>query len=231
MEHIGNNLDLNEFKFTNSNIKFLSEEFCKSGSYSKYLNKRGINNGRYLFNNIFRNLTGAENIFREYENVYIDDVIDDINIDNYYYGLYNPKNEKSFSAKLGHGEDVCTKFDLENTDPIKIENKLKEFFKEPHPAYVYIFKSSRVRTYILYCFNETLIIDDIEYVVYIYDSCLKTDDVYKKANFIKLITPYKGSDKYALDSYNVLLYSDMTRDEYNKILSILKDKSYYETKS
>lgn len=95
IQKTGNNLELADFVYINSNIKFLSEEFCKPGSYSKYTLKRGINNGRYLFNN-------------------------------------------------------------------------------------------------------TLIIDDIEYVVFIYDCCLKTDDKYNKANFIKLIEPYKGSDKMLL---------------------------------
>ena len=114
---------------------------------------------------------------------------------------------------------------------IKIENKLKEFFKEPHPAYVYTFRTSTLKPYILYCFNDTLIIDDIEYVVFIYGCCLKTDDEYKKANFIKLMTPYKGSDENALDYYRNNFNVQMTQDEYEEILSILEDKSYYETKS
>lgn len=231
MQQIGNNLELGDFEHINHNIKFLSEEFCKPGSYSKYINKRGINNGRYLINNNFRNVTGIKYLHIEDKNVYIDDALDDINIDNYYYGLYNPKNGNSASAELGHGEDVFTKFDLKNTDPIKIENKLKEFFKDPHPAYVYIFRTSTLKPYILYCFNDTLIIDDIEYVVFIYDCCLKTDDEYNKANFIKLIEPYKGSDENALDYYRDNFHVQMTQDEYEDILTILKDKSYYETKS
>ena len=104
---------------------------------------------------------------------------------------------------------------------------MKEFFKEPHPAYVYTFRSSTLKPYILYCFNETLIIDDIEYVVFIYDSCLKTDNGYKKANFIKLITPYKGSDENALNYYKDNFNVQMAPDEYEDILSMLKDKSYY----
>lgn len=231
MQQIGNNLELADFNHINSNIKFLSEEFCKPGSYSKYINKRGINNGRYLINKYFFNVIGIKYLHIEDKNVYIEDAINDINIDNYYYGLYNPKNGNSASAELGHGEEVCTKFDLKNTDPIKIENKLKEFFREPHPAYVYTFRSSTLKPYILYCFNETLIIDDIEYVVFIYDSCLKTDNGYKKANFIKLITPYKGSDENALDYYKDNFNVQMAPDEYEDILSILEDKSYYETKS
>ena len=231
MQQIGNNLEFADFEHINNNIKFLSEEFCKPGSYSKYINKRCINNGRYLINKYFFNVIGIKYLHIEDKNVYIEDAINDINIDNYYYGLYNPKNGNSISAELGHGEDVCTKFDLENTDPIKIENKLKEFFREPHPAYVYTFRSSILKPYLLYCFDETLIIDDIEYVVYIYDSCLKTDDEYKKANFIKLMTPYKGSDENALDYYKNNFNVQMTQDEYEEILSILEDKSYYETKS
>lgn len=231
IQQIGNNLELADFEHINSNIKFLSEEFCKPGSYSKYLNKKGINNGRYFINKYFFNVTGVKYLHIQDKNVYIDDALDDINIDNYYYGLYNPKNGNSISAELGHSEDVCTKFDLENTDHIKIENKLKEFFKEPHPAYVYTFRTSALKPYILYCFNDTLIIDDIEYVVFIYDCCLKTDDEYNKANFIKLITPYKGSDENALDYYRDNFYVQMTQDEYEDILSILEDKSYYETKS
>ena len=149
MQQIGNNLEFADFEHINNNIKFLSEEFCKPGSYSKYTNKRGINNGKCLINKYFHNSTGVKYIHTLEKNVYIDDVLDEINIDNYYYGLYNPKNGNSISAELGHGEDVCTKFDLENTDPIKIENKLKEFFKEPHPAYVYTFRTSTLKPYIL----------------------------------------------------------------------------------
>lgn len=231
MQQIGNNLELADFDYINGNIKFLSEEFCKPGSYSKYINKRGINNGRYLINKYILNLLSIKYLHIEDKNVYIDDVLDDINIDNYYYGLYNPKNGNSFSAEFGHGEEICKKFDLENTEPIKIENKLKEFFKESHPAYVYTFRTSTLKPYILYCFDETLIIDDIEYVVFIYDCCLKTDNGYKKANFIKLITPYKGSDENALNYYKDNFNVQMAPDEYEDILSILEDKSYYETKS
>ena len=231
IQQIGNNLELGDFEHINHNIKFLSEEFCKPGSYSKYINKRGINNGRYLVNRYFLNVTGVKYLHIEDKNVYIDDALDDINIDNYYYGLYNPKNGNSASAELGHGEDVFTKFDLKNTDPIKIENKLKEFFREPHPAYVYTFRTSTLKPYILYCFNETLIIDDIEYVVFIYDCCLKTDNGYKKANFIKLMTPYKGSDENSLSYYKDNFNAQMAPDEYEDILSILEDKSYYKTKS
>ena len=230
MQQIGNDLEFADFEHINNNIKFLSEEFCKPGSYSKYLNKKGLNNGRYLINRYFFNVIGIKYLHIEDKNVYIDDAINDINIDNYYYGLYNPKNGNSASAELGHGEEVCTKFDLKNTDPIKIENKLKEFFKEPHPAYVYTFRSSTLKPYILYCFNETLIIDDIEYVVFIYDSCLKTDNEYKKANFIKLMTPYIGSDENALNYYKDNFNVQMAPDEYEDILSMLKDKSYYKTK-
>lgn len=231
MQQIGNNLELADFDYINGNIKFLSEEFCKPGSYSKFINKRGINNGRYLINKYILNLLSIKYLHIEDKNVYIDDVLDDINIDNYYYGLYNPKNGNSFSAEFGHGEEICKKFDLKNTEPIKIENKLKEFFKEPHPAYVYTFRTSTLKPYILYCFDETLIIDDIEYVVFIYDCCLKTDNGYKKANFIKLITPYKGSDENALNYYKDNFNVQMAPDEYEDILSILEDKSYYETKS
>ena len=231
MEQIGDNFELADFDYINGNIKFLSEEFCKPGSYSKYINKKGINNGRYLVNKYFLNSTGVKYLHIQDKNVYIDDALDDINIDNYYYGLYNPKNGNSISAELGNGEEACIKFDLKNTDHIKIENKLKEFFREPHPAYVYTFRTTTLKPYILYCFNETLIIDDIEYVVFIYDCCLKTDDEYKKANFIKLITPYKGSDENALDYYRDNFHVQMTQDEYEEILSILEDKSYYETKS
>lgn len=231
IQQIGNNLELADFEYINNNIKILSEEFCKPGSYSKYINKRDINNGRYLINNYVRNVTGVKYSHIQDKNVYIDDALDDINIDNYYYGLYNPKNGNSASAELGHGEEVCTKFDLKNTNPIKIENKLKEFFKEPHPAYVYTFRSFTLKPYILYCFNDTLIIDDIEYVVFIYDSCLKTDNGYKKANFIKLMTPYMGSDENALNYYKDNFNAQMAPDEYEDILSILEDKSYYKTKS
>lgn len=231
IQQIGNNLELADFEHINSNIKFLSEEFCKPGSYSKYTLKRGINNGKYLINKYFLKSTGARYLNTIEKNVYIDDALDDINIDNYYYGLYNPKNGNSVSAELGHGEEVFTKFDLENTDHIKIENKLKEFFRESHPAYVYRFRSSTMKPYILYCFDETLILDDIEYVVFIYDCCLKTDDEYKKANFIKLMTPYIGSDENALDYYRDNFHVQMTQDEYEDILSILEDKSYYEIKS
>lgn len=231
MEQIGNDFELAGFDSINSNIKFLSEEFCKPGSYSKYTIKRGINNGRYLIIKYFFKATGIKYVHTLENNVYIDDALDDINIDNYYYGLYNPKNVNNISAELGNCEEFCTRFDLENTDHIKIENKLKEFFREPHPAYVYTFRSSILKPYLLYCFDETLIIDDIEYVVYIYDSCLKTDDEYKKANFIKLMTPYKGSDENALEYYKNNFNVQMTQDEYEEILSILEDKSYYETKS
>ena len=76
-----------------------------------------------------------------------------------------------------------------------------------------------------------MILDDIGYVVFIYGCCLKTDDEYKKANFIKLMTPYIGSDENALDYYRDNFHVQMTQDEYEEILSILEDKSYYETKS
>lgn len=219
-------LVLSGWSYINNSVKFLSEEFCKPGSYSAYTNRRNIKNGKYLIDKCFSKVMGVKYLHPQAENVYINNSLEEIDIDNYLYGLYNPKNSDGFSAEVGAESTVYTNYDLKNTNPIKIDEKLKEFFKEPHPACVYTFRNSSLKPYLLYCFDETLIIDDIEYVVFIYDACLNTSSAYTKANFIKLMTLYKGSAKDTLDYYKDNFNVQMTADEYEKILSILSNKSY-----